>query len=460
MKRFSVLFILFVTLNCSLIAQDSILISGRLKGNTRFAKVIVKKFGVGVFDIAAVIIKNQEFSIKAPVSIEPGVYRFQYSQSSLSEYVDLIINGYEKEINFVLDVSQDKRMPVFTKSVENQNWYAWKQYVDSGLRKIGLLYQIVEQYPDTTEVVYRILLRTFNKAIKSFWEKRHQFVTRNETSWAGLIMKNTPYCFAQPCDLPQLQDSYRKRNYWQGINTTLPSLINTPLYTDLILGYLKYYMNPEIQFSETEMNERFKNCVDTVMLKFSDNEQTRQFAFKYLQLGFKEVGNEKIAQYINQTYNMPLQRCDDNDMTKEQYENRMVSYDNMKLGAQAPELTFVGADGRPYGMKEIPNKYLILVFWASWCPKCQIEMPKLEVFVQQNPEYASVAISLDEDYDVYYRAIKQYPSLIHDCDFQKWQGKAAKEYFIAASPTFILLNSERKIVGKYSGFESMLEEIR
>ena len=72
---------LFITISTfAQTTKDSIVISGHLKNNTRFAKVVVKKFGVGTFDIAAVPIKNEKFSITAPATIDAGVYRFQYSQ--------------------------------------------------------------------------------------------------------------------------------------------------------------------------------------------------------------------------------------------------------------------------------------------------------------------------------------------------------------------------------------------
>ena len=84
--------------------QDSIVISGHLKNNTRFAKVVVQKFGVGSFAIAAVPITNEKFSITAHATIEAGVYRFQYSQSSLTDYIDIIIDRKEKNITFELDI--------------------------------------------------------------------------------------------------------------------------------------------------------------------------------------------------------------------------------------------------------------------------------------------------------------------------------------------------------------------
>ena len=80
-------------------AQDSIRISGQFLHNTRFAKVVVNKFGVGSFPIAAVPIQEEKFSLSAPGDIEPGVYRFQYSQTT-NDYID--INMHKKIFYIIL----------------------------------------------------------------------------------------------------------------------------------------------------------------------------------------------------------------------------------------------------------------------------------------------------------------------------------------------------------------------
>ena len=124
-------------------AQDSITISGHLKNNTRFAKVVVQKYGVGSMPIASTQIKGGIFRIIAPQNIEPGVYRFQYSQNSISDYIDIIINGVEKEISFTMDVSIPGSSPVFTKSESNKKWYKYKEASNLQLNKIAVLHQFL-----------------------------------------------------------------------------------------------------------------------------------------------------------------------------------------------------------------------------------------------------------------------------------------------------------------------------
>jgi thiol-disulfide isomerase/thioredoxin len=447
MKKIIFLF-LIVTSLVKTYAQDSIRISGQLQNNTKFVKVIVKKFNIGSNDIAAVPIKEDgSFSIAAPKELHAGVYRFQYSQSSLSEYVDVILDGKEKEIHFTLDVAEaiESRTPVFTKSIENSNWYAYQNQSKLVLQKIDALQQVLVRYPKSKDKIVKQVETAIAQEQKNYKTKESQFLKQNANTWAAAMIQNTPFHFTNAKEDWRLQDFEKRNKYWDKIETTNPKLINTPLFTEHILKYLQYYMNPEMQFSETEMEEGFKKSVDTIMQKFSGNEETKKFALQYLQLGFKEIGQEKVLQYIDQKYQNEIKQCQD-DTQKAEFENRMAGYAAMKEGNQAPNITLTNNQT----LYDIKSEQTLIVFWASWCPHCMEEMPKINQWAKENPNTKVVAISLDEDKTAYESTIKNFPNLLHHCDFKKWESPAVKDYYIYGTPTFILLDKDKKIAGKYS----------
>ena len=57
------------------------------------------------------------------------------------------------------------------------------------------------------------------------------------------------------------------------------------------------------------------------------------------------------------------------------------------------------------------EKYLIVNFWASWCPPCIQEIPSLSEFVQKNTNYKVVAISQDEELAEIKSILKTFPNL-------------------------------------------------
>jgi thiol-disulfide isomerase/thioredoxin len=460
MKNIVLLFLVLISTTLCFAQTDSIVISGHLKNNTRFAKVVVKKFGVGSFDIAAVAIKDEKFRIAAPITIEPGVYRLQYSQSSLSDYVDIIINGTEKNITFELDVLQPKEssIPTFTASNENIKWYAYVAQSNKQLQKIEVLNQVLTQYPNATDKIVKQVERAVQQEQKKFTSAFDVFCKTNAATWAGAMVQNKPYYFTNPKQDFKLQDFERRTHYWDNVTTTNPKLLNTPLYTEHILNYLRYYMNPEMQFGEDEMNEGFIKSVNIIMQKFSGNDEAKKFAVKYLQLGFKEIGNEKVLQYIDQTYAETIAQCNDNAADKTALEKRLQGYAALKIGNKAPAINFVDANGNAQTLASITADNTIVVFWASWCPHCMETMPKLNEWAATQPNTKILAISLDDDKAAYTDVIKSLPNMQHSCDYKKWDGKAVTDYYIAGTPTFIRLDKDKKIIGKYSSFEELKKE--
>lgn len=455
LKLLASCFLLLATL--ASFAQDSIVIQGELKNNSRFAKVVLNKFGIGSFPIAAFPIQNNKFRITAPADIEPGVYRFQYSQTS-NEYVDVIINGVEKNIAFILDVldEAEKRKPIFNQSQENQNWYSYQNQSQLQLQKIASLQEALAGYPNSTDKIVTQIEKAIKLEQANYKKQEVLFIKSKVNTWAANLVQNKPVYFPNPKDDWRIHDVYRFNYYWNKIDTNNPKLINSPLYTEHILNYLKYYMNPEMHFEEEEMNLGFKKSVDTIMNRFSGNEKTKEFALKYLQLGFKEIGNEKVLQYLDEKFAANEQCTSDDEALK----NRLKGYETIKGGALAPAFEFQLENGITKKLSDFANEEIVVVFWASWCPHCMQEMPKLQEWASHNKNKKVIAVSLDEDKTAYENAKKSFPNLIHTCDYKKWDGAIVKSYFISATPTVIGIGAHGKIQDKYAGIEAFLNVVK
>jgi protein-disulfide isomerase len=86
------------------------------------------------------------------------------------------------------------------------------------------------------------------------------------------------------------------------------------------------------------------------------------------------------------------------------------------------------------------------------------EMPKLNAWAAAQKDTKVIAVSLDTDLKLHQETIKQFSNLVHTCDYKGWDTEAATKYYIAATPTFILLDKDKKVLGKYSSFEQVNRE--
>jgi len=94
---------------------------------------------------------------------------------------------------------------------------------------------------------------------------------------------------------------------------------------------------------------------------------------------------------------------------------------------------------------------VLLYFWASWCPHCRDEVPKMvEAYKNlKNKNFEIYGVSLDENPDEWkkFSAEKHIP-WINVCDFKKWKSAAAELYDIKGTPNSYLIDEKGIIVAR------------
>ena len=149
----------------------------------------------------------------------------------------------------------------------------------------------------------------------------------------------------------------------------------------------------------------------------------------------------------------------DSDLAKQ-----LETYRTMKKGNKAPNIDLVG-DTRVMGvsqkllaskLSDIKSDYVVVVFGASWCPKCTEELPKIAAnyakWRQQGVEV--VFISLDDDKDAYEQFVADFPFL-SVCDYEKWESPIADAFYVFATPTMFLLDKEHTILLRPNSVQQM-----
>ncbi|HOJ98857.1 MAG TPA: TlpA disulfide reductase family protein [Termitinemataceae bacterium] len=66
---------------------------------------------------------------------------------------------------------------------------------------------------------------------------------------------------------------------------------------------------------------------------------------------------------------------------------------------ELPPFTVQDLQGKPFSLEQFKGSFVLLNFWATWCPPCRQEMPSMETLYTQlkNKGLVIVAISVGED---------------------------------------------------------------
>ena len=141
---------------------------------------------------------------------------------------------------------------------------------------------------------------------------------------------------------------------------------------------------------------------------------------------------------------------------------QLETYRAMKVGNTAPDIVFPNTRVNPLNdftinkLSDLTSNYTLVVFGASWCPKCKEEIPAIaklyRTWKAQGVEV--LLVSLDEDQKAFYEFTSNFP-FISISDLKKWDGQIAKDYYVFGTPTMYLLDKNRKIILRPNSVKQM-----
>ncbi|WP_028583611.1 TlpA family protein disulfide reductase [Desulfogranum mediterraneum] len=133
----------------------------------------------------------------------------------------------------------------------------------------------------------------------------------------------------------------------------------------------------------------------------------------------------------------------------------------VQLGDRLQSFNQQDMDGKTINMDEIIGKKpVMLVFWASWCPSCKTEVPKVnrlkEQYQSQGMEFIGINIGFNDSLKRARKFIKKtkmdYPVVFDSSN------DITKRYLVRGVPTIIVADSEGIVQYKHYGVPEISAE--
>ncbi|WP_304225076.1 TlpA disulfide reductase family protein [Gracilinema caldarium] len=123
-----------------------------------------------------------------------------------------------------------------------------------------------------------------------------------------------------------------------------------------------------------------------------------------------------------------------------------------------PQIKVPGLDGKQIDIKDFAGSWVILNFWATWCPPCKAEMPSMEEFYKtfKNNKLTIFAISTGEKPDTVKNFIKANPhSFPIGLDSS---GQLGAVFASRGIPTTYIVNPEGKVIAGTIGGRDWMDK--
>lgn len=234
-----------------------------------------------------------------------------------------------------------------------------------------------------------------------------------------------------------------KGRYWEDIDFTDESIIRTPIINDRVQEFMRAHTGGEFT--------GYVNCIDLLKAKAEENPRVLEFTLFVMLDGFYQSGMEDVCQYILDSYIFD-DDCGANlsDVVKQRAEGIV----NLQIGKTPPNWKAPTPDGKMVDfMSEVKkNEYTLLFFWASWCHKCEQEMPVLnKVYdVYKSRGFNVIGFSVDGERSQWLQGIeaKQAGRWPNVSQLMSWDSPVSREYRITQTPASFLINRKGEIVLK------------
>ncbi len=253
-----------------------------------------------------------------------------------------------------------------------------------------------------------------------------------------------------------------KDHWWDGVAFDDESLVRTPFFEPKLDEYFKYYVVPESDSIESEVNymllvsRESRDMFQYLLGKFTD---------KYINPEY--MGQEKVFLFLFDKYYSKGDTAWLNEKQRKYIFDRAYSLMANQLGEPAADLQMLDTSNKAVSLYAINAPYTFVTFWDPNCGHCKETVPRIDSMYQAKWKALGVkvvGVNIDEGANDAWKAfirehnlngwVNMYqPKEVRDDEAKRGVANFRQLYDVYKTPTMYLLDDKKHIIGKMLSIE-------
>lgn len=399
--------------------SGEIKISGGFRANPASDKIyLFENEGKDGYILDSAKIENGSFDFGTK-KLDIGMYSVGFE---LADRADFIVNPTEDEVDIQFTGNRVTRNFSVDNSKENA---AWKEYSTQLNRLQGQI---------------RSLRRKGGASANEIQAKEYEIKDLRTR-----IVQEYPETFtAKIAAHMESENPGSKTDYWNDIDFSDESYVRSPVLQERIQDFMRKHSGG------TENG--FLNCIDFVVNKAKEGGSNRvlEYTLYTMMEGFYSSDMEHLSLYILDNYvNEETCGAELSDVLASKAEG----IQRLQVGHKPKDFTAPTPDGGSLNLYDVVdnNDYTLIFFWASWCHKCEAEIPELKkTYAQYKGDgFEVVGFSVDQNDAGWKKGIREKDIPWKNVsELKGWESPTARTYRVTSTPAMFLLNDKGEIVLK------------
>jgi len=386
--------------------------------------------GNDFFLIDSAKIKNESFQLRLDEAI-PGIYKIGLGDDQ-ENLGDVILNPAEERVELNYSSSNLQYGLDSRNSKENEALLAYQKEERKHKNKIRQIQQSREQGLNKRQAIY------------DEQEEFKKYQDRVAREYEGTFFANMVRHLQSP-------NRFDKDKYWNDMDLNDESLIHSRVWPDRITDYMRLHASKEKSKEEPRLG--FYNTVDMLATEIMQDgsDEVLEFVLYTLSEGFYSSNMEELSLYVVDNY-FYGDACGDAEIS-ELFKRKAAGIRKLQIGNTPPDFTLPNSKGSDVQFSEVAssNKLTLVLFWASFCHKCEREIPEVKkVYKQYRSKGLEIlAVSVDTEKSNWLEGIQDHGTeWLNVSDLKGWRSPVSEKFRVSSTPVMFLVNDKREIIAK------------